>query len=92
MRIIKVGAMWCPACIITNKYWKEIKKDHTDIEFVELDIDMDEEEVKKLNIGEILPEIIFFDNNSVEIKRIVGEKKKEEIEMEIGEVYNEKNS
>ncbi len=91
MKIIKVGAMWCPACIITNKFWKDIKNYYSNIEFTDLDLDMDEEEVKKLNIGKILPEIIFFDDNNNEIKRIIGEKKRIEIEKEIGDLLNEEN-
>lgn len=90
MKVIKVGAMWCPACIVTNKYWKELKQKYSNIEFNDLDIDMDEDEVKPLNIGNTLPVIIIFDDNSKEIKRIIGEKNKDEMDLEIGEVYNEK--
>ena len=86
MVVIKIGAMWCPACIITNKYWKNIKGLYHDIEFIDYDIDMDEEKVKQYNIGKNLPEIIIFDDNGKEIKRIIGEKKQEEIEKEIEEI------
>ena len=89
MKIIKIGAMWCPACIVTNKYWKQIIEKYNEIEFINYDIDMDEEKVKELNIGDTLPEIIIYDENNI-VKRIVGEKKKEEIEREIEEVLNEK--
>ena len=89
MKIIKVGAMWCPACIVTNKYWKDIKNKYKDISFEDLDIDIDEEQVKKLNIGKILPEIIIYSDDDEELKRLIGEKKKEEIEKELGEVLNE---
>lgn len=88
MKVVKVGAMWCPACIITNKFWKEIKKEFLNIEFVDLDLDMDEDEVKGLNIGNILPEIIIFNNDGEELTRVIGEKKQNEIEKIIGE-YNE---
>ncbi len=87
MKIVKVGAMWCPSCLITNKFWKEIKKEYQNIEFIDLDIDMDEE-VKDLNIGNTLPEIIIFNSVGKEVKRLVGEKTKSEIEKIIGE-YNE---
>ena len=43
MKIIKIGAMWCPACIVTNKYWKQIIEKYNEIEFIDYDIDMDEE-------------------------------------------------
>ena len=92
MKIIKVGAMWCPACIITNKYWKELKQKYNKIDFNDLDIDMDEDEVKPLNIGNTLPVVIIFDDNSKEVKRIIGEKNKDEMDLEIGEVYNEKKN
>ena len=89
MKIVKVGAMWCPACIITNKYWKDLKKKYSFIEFLDYDLDMDEEEVKPLKIGNKLPEIIIYDDNNVEIKRIIGEKTQEEMEKELL-AYNEK--
>ncbi len=41
--------------------------------------------MKQYKIGKILPEIIIFDNDGKEIKRIIGEKKQEEIEKEIEE-------
>ena len=83
MKVIKVGAMWCPACIITNKYWKNIKAKYSSVLFTDFDIDLDEEKVKKLNIGNTLPEIILYDDNDNEVKRIIGEKKQEDIEKEI---------
>ena len=81
--------MWCPACIVMNKYWKNIKKKFSDIEFIEYDLDMDEDEVKSLNIGNKLPEIIIYNNDSKEVKRIIGERKEEELDREIGELYEE---
>ena len=78
MKVIKIGAMWCPACIIMNNYWKDIKKENQNLEFLEYDLDMDEEDVMKYNVGDILPVIILLDNDK-EIKRLVGEKTKEEV-------------
>lgn len=88
MKVVKVGAMWCPACIVTNKFWKEIKKEFQNVEFIDLDLDMDEDEVKSLNIGNTLPEIIIYNNEGKEVERIIGEKKQNELEKIIGE-YNE---
>jgi alcohol dehydrogenase class IV len=31
MKFIKINAVWCGACIVTNKVWKEVKKDYPDI-------------------------------------------------------------
>lgn len=79
MKIIKVNAMWCSACISMYKIWKEIEKEYPDIEIINYDFDMDEEIVKNLNVGDILPVAIFY-NNNVEIGRLNGEKSKEDIE------------
>jgi len=78
MKIIKINALWCPACIVNNKIWKEVKKDYPQIEFEELDFDFDEEEVEKYKVGEKLPVVIFIKDN-IEIERLIGEKNKEEI-------------
>ena len=47
MKIVKIGAMWCPACIVTNKFWNEFKSENSNIDFVDLDIDLDEDEANK---------------------------------------------
>ena len=78
MKIVKIGAMWCPACIIMNKFWKEIKEEFNSFEFIDYDIDMDEDKIDKYNPGDTLPVIIMI-NNDKEIKRLVGERKKEEV-------------
>lgn len=86
MRIIKIGALWCPGCLIVNKALKEVKKDY-DIEIINYDYDMDPE-VEKYNVGDILPVLIF--ENDIEVKRLIGERTKEEIIEAIEEVLNEK--
>lgn len=83
MKIIKIGALWCPACLITNKSLNKIKNEYKDIEIIELDYDYDEEEVSKYNVGNILPELIFIENNK-EVNRLIGEKSYEEIKEVIG--------
>ena len=78
MRIVKISAVWCGACILNNKIWKCVKNDYPDLEIEEMDIDFDEEEVKKYDVGDVLPVVIFMDDD-VEILRLIGEKTKEEI-------------
>ena len=56
----------------------KIKKEY-DIEIENLDYDFDEDEVKKYNVGEILPELIFFIDNK-EVDRLIGEKNYKDIE------------
>lgn len=72
MKVVKINALWCSACLIMNKRWEEVLKEKK-IETISLDIDMDEEEVKKYEVGDVLPVFIFFEGEK-EVKRIVGEK------------------
>lgn len=72
MKIIKVGAMWCPACLIMNKRLKEIENNYN-IEIINYDYDLDEDIVSKYNVGEVLPELIFVNEKEEEIKRLIGE-------------------
>lgn len=86
MKIIKIGALWCGACLITNKAWNEFKKKH-DFEFEELDYDLDEEEVEKYSVGRVLPVFLFF-SGSQEVGRLVGEIGLDDLEnklLEVGE-------
>ncbi len=77
MRVVKINAIWCSGCLVMSKVWKNILKEYN-IETLELDYDMDEDEVKKYNPGDILPVFIFFDGEK-EIYRFSGEKKEKEV-------------
>ncbi len=79
MKIIKIGAMWCPGCIVMHKVWDEFSKKYPNINIESLDLDMDEEEVKKYEVGSTLPVIIFYKNEE-EVERIVGEKSLQDLE------------
>lgn len=79
MKILRVSAIWCPACIIMRPIYDEIVTKY-DFESKELDYDFDEEEVKPLDIGKKLPVAIIYDDNGQELTRICGEKKLKEIE------------
>ena len=88
MKVIKINAIWCSACLVMNKIWNEIEKEKN-IEIINLDYVMDEEEVKKYNPGEILPVMIFIDEKGNELKRLTGELKKDKI-IELIEELGEK--
>ncbi len=77
MKVIKITAVWCSACLIMNKRWKEIESKY-DIETISYDLDFDEDEVKQYEVGDKLPVFIFMDNDK-EIGRLIGEKKSDEI-------------
>ena len=76
MKVVKINALWCSACLVMNKVWKKIE-DKYNFEVLQLDYDMDEEEVEKYNVGEVLPVFIFFDGDK-EILRVTGEKSEKE--------------
>lgn len=78
MKIIKIGAVWCPGCLVMRKVWNNILKDK-DLDIVELDYDMDNEKVSNYNVGKVLPVIIFLDDNGNELDRLIGEQKEEDI-------------
>ena len=84
MEIIKIGAMWCPGCIVMKKTFKQIVEDFN-IEIKSLDLDFDEEEVSKYNVGDTLP-VIIVNKDGKEIKRIIGEKSYQELKSLLEEV------
>ena len=79
MRILKFSAVWCPGCLVMKSVWNEILKEFSNIDITEYDYDLDEDMVEKYNVGDKLPVVIMIDDNNNEIKRIIGEKKKEEL-------------
>lgn len=79
MKIIKIGAIWCPGCLVMKKVWKNILQKKDNLNILELDYDMDEEKVNIYNPGKILPVIIFLDDNNKELERLIGEQKEETI-------------
>ena len=78
MKILRVSAIWCPACLIMRPIYDEVVKKYK-METEELDYDFNEEEVQKLDIGKKLPVAIIYDGDE-EKTRICGEKKEKEIE------------
>ena len=83
MKILKFNAIWCSGCIVMKKIMKEIEELYPNIEIESYDYDMDEDMVKKYNIGEIIPVLVFLDKKENEIGRLIGEKTKKEIIKEI---------
>lgn len=84
MKVVKINAIWCSGCLVMNKTWKNILKIHN-IETINLDYDMDEDEVKQYNVGDVLPVLIFYKDEK-EVRRVVGEKSEEELLKIIEEV------
>lgn len=85
MKIIKIGAVWCPGCLVMKKIWNNILNKY-ELDILELDYDMDNEEVKKYDVGSVLPVVIFVDNNDNELERLIGEQKESKL-IEVIEKY-----
>lgn len=84
MKIIRISSTWCTSCIVSFKDYKKIKEEYPDIDYIEYDYDEDEE-IKKYDIGNILP-VIIIEKDNKEVKRLIGEKKFSEIKKEIEEL------
>ena len=77
MKVIKINAIWCSACLVMNNNWNRVLKEKN-IETISLDYDVDEEEVEKYNVGEVLPVFIFYKDDK-EVYRFCGEKSYKEL-------------
>lgn len=71
MKVIKIGAVWCSGCLIMNNIWNKIIKQYS-FDYLELDLDMDEEIVEKYGTFDVLPTFIVLDGEK-EISRFSGE-------------------
>ena len=85
MKIIKIGAIWCPGCLVMKKVWKNILSDYNNLDIMELDYDMDSVEVNKYEPGKVLPVVIFLDDDNQELERIIVEKSENTLRKKIEE-------
>jgi len=88
MKIIKIGAIWCPGCLVMKKVWNKIKEAYPDLDILELDYDMNAKEVSKYNAGKVLPIVIFMDNDGNELERLIGEQREEDLRRIIDQYEN----
>ena len=78
IKIVRISAVWSPACLIMHTRYEEVKKLLTNIKYIDYDYDLDEEIIEQYNVGTTLPVLVILDNDK-EINRIVGEKTVEQI-------------
>lgn len=83
MKILKFNAIWCSGCLVMKKTMKEIEELYPNMQIESYDYDIDTDMVEKWNIGDIIPVLVFVDENDNEISRLIGEKTKKEIIKEI---------
>ncbi len=87
MKIIKVTAMWCMSCLVMQKVYKKAFSGYDNLELIEYDFDDDAEKLIDLNVGQILPLLIIYQNDE-EVKRIAGEKSLKQIKEILDNIYN----
>ena len=78
MKVLKIGASWCPGCKIMIPIWQDIEKENPWLKTEMITIDENPESMKKYELHQ-LPTFIFLDNNDKEILRMTGEVEKEEL-------------
>lgn len=84
MKVVKISAIWCPACLIMNNRINKLK-DKYNLDIIEYDYDIDEDKIEEYNVGKTLPVIIFIKDN-VEVKRLIGEISEKKLEEEISDL------
>ena len=65
MKLIKVSAIWCPACLVMNNRLNKVLKNY-DIEVIDYDYDIDTDKVEELRVGKTLP-VLIFNKDDIEV-------------------------
>lgn len=78
MKIIKIGAVWCPECLVMRPVWEEIERGMPELISEYFDADENSEVIKKYAV-ENIPTFIFFDENGNEILRLEGMQDKDKL-------------
>lgn len=79
MKIVKISSMGCMSCIIVNNVLEKILENYK-VYVKEIDYDFDD---YSYEVGNILPVLIFVDDDGNELSRLVGEVSYEEVEEKI---------
>ena len=48
MKIIKIGAVWCPGCLVMKKVWNKITNDYPNLDIKEYDLDLNLNELDEI--------------------------------------------
>lgn len=81
--IIDFNAEWCGPCKMLAPVLEEISEEKTNIKFVSINVDMNEELASSFNVMSI-PCVVLMENGK-EVKRSIGLVPKVELERFIGE-------
>ncbi|MDD3842145.1 MAG: thioredoxin family protein [Candidatus Izemoplasmatales bacterium] len=83
MEIIRFSALWCMSCLVMKSQWNKVLKHYPDLVITDFDYDDQPLKVAQYKVGNILPVVIFEDDNK-EVLRITGEKSYNELIKIIG--------
>ncbi|MFH0814980.1 MAG: thioredoxin family protein [Candidatus Falkowbacteria bacterium] len=72
MKIIKIGAIWCPVCIVLKNNLMEFQKQNPDLRVEYIDIDDNPEVKQKYEIDDV-PVIVVLDDTNNVVTKFQGE-------------------
>ncbi len=78
MKILKIGAVWCPGCVIMKPLWEEIEKELPELETEYFDADENKEILEKYEVKN-LPTFIFLDKEGNVLLKKENEVSKEDL-------------
>jgi len=89
MNVLKIGAVWCPGCLVMKPRWEEIEKENSWLKTEYFEFDDHPEIIEKYNLSkDVIPVFIFISKEGDEILRISGERAKDELVKIINENKN----
>jgi thiol-disulfide isomerase/thioredoxin len=90
MKILKIGAIWCPGCLVMRPIWKRIEAENLELVTEYFEFDERKDIVAKYQIqGGVLPVFIFLDKEDNELLRLTGEVSRERLLQAIND-YKDK--
>jgi thiol-disulfide isomerase/thioredoxin len=78
MKVLKIGAEWCPECVIMKPRWAEIESELSWLQTEYFDYDQNPEIKEKYKINHV-PTFIFLDEQENEFLRLKGIVEKEDL-------------
>lgn len=74
MKVIKIGALWCSACLVMKPRWQQIEKENSWLQTQYFDFDQDKDKIEKYSLNQdSIPVFIFLDKKGQEFLRLDGE-------------------
>ncbi|MFH1648154.1 MAG: thioredoxin family protein [Patescibacteria group bacterium] len=87
MKVLKIGAVWCPDCLVIKPRWKKIEDENTWLETEYYEYDESAEIIKKYDLENAeIPVFIFLDKTGEEIERLVGQYSEKQLLDKINEL------